>query len=137
MSDPRVFVSFDYDHNESSKILFCGQGKKDSPTPFTVHDWSSKSVLDEDKWEELIAKKIGATNLMVVLVGKSMATATGVVKEIAMAKACNVPMFGIYVDGADSNSTLPTGLVRSRTYSWTWANVGGGIDLCMTEGKNA
>jgi hypothetical protein len=137
MAEPRAFVSFDFDHNEVQKILFCGQGKKASPTPFTVHDWSSKAALAESKWEELIAAKIRATNLMVVLVGKSMASASGVDKEIAMAKSCNVPVFGVYVDGAGSNSTLPVGLARNRTLAWTWPNVAAGIDQCMTEGKNA
>lgn len=137
MAEPRAFVSFDFDHNGVQKILFCGQGKKDSPTPFTVHDWSSKSALAEAEWEKIIATKVKATNLMIVLVGKSMATATGVAKEIAMAKACNVPLFGVYVDGANTLSTLPAGLARNRTVAWTWPNVAAGIDQCMTEGKNA
>ena len=105
MANPRAFVSFDFDHNEVSKSLFVGQGKSDSPTPFTVSDWSSKSALAEAKWEEIIAAKIGQTNMVIVLVGKSMGTASGVVKEIAMAKKCNVPIFGVYVDGATSAST--------------------------------
>jgi hypothetical protein len=137
VAEPRAFVSFDFDHNEVQKILFCGQGKKDSPTPFTVHDWSSKSALAEAKWEEVIAAKIKATNLVIVLVGKSMSSASGVAKEIAMAKTCNVPVFGVYVDGAGTASTLPAGLPRNRTVPWTWPNVAAGIDQCMTEGKNA
>ena len=137
MAEPRAFVSFDFDHNEVQKILFCGQGKKESPTPFAVHDWSSKSALEEAKWEEIIASKVNVTNLMIVLVGRSMGTATGVVKEITMAKACNVPVFGVYVDGANVLSTLPTRLARNRTVAWTWPSVAAGIDQCMTEGKNA
>jgi len=31
--------------------------------------------------------------------------------------------------------SLP-GLARSRTYTWTWANVAAGINMCMKEGKN-
>jgi hypothetical protein len=137
MANPRAFVSFDFDHNESSRNLFCGQGKEDSPTPFTVSDWSSKTILQQSQWKTLIRDKINRTNLLVVLVGKSMSTATGVAAEIAMAKECDVPFFGVYVDAADSSSTLPVGLARSRTFKWTWPNVAAGIDLCMTEGKNA
>jgi len=44
MADPRAFVSFDFDHDETSRNLFAGQAKKDSPTPFTVQDWSSRSA---------------------------------------------------------------------------------------------
>jgi hypothetical protein len=137
VAGPRVFVSFDFDNNESSRNLFCGQGKKDSPTPFVVQDWSSKKVLQQLNWKELIGAKINRTNMVIVLVGRSMGSATGVVAEIAMAKECNVPIFGVYVDGATASSTLPTGLARGRAVAWTWANVGAGIDQCMTEGKNA
>ena len=38
MSDLRAFVSFDFDNNHIQKVLFAGQAKSDSPTPFTVHD---------------------------------------------------------------------------------------------------
>ena len=86
MADPRAFVSFDFDHDETSKNLFCGQGKEKSPTPYTVQDWSSKSTLPQAEWERQLKAKINACNLLVVLVGKSMASATGVVKEIQFAK---------------------------------------------------
>jgi len=137
MADPRAFASFDFDHNATEKILFAGQATTESPTPFTVQDWSSKSSLPQSQWEALIKTKIGKTHMCIVLVGKYMATATGVVKEIAMAKELNVPVFGVYVGGADSSSTLPSGLARSRTVAWTWPNVASMINKCLTEGKNA
>lgn len=28
MADPRSFISYDYDHNDTEKILFVGQAKK-------------------------------------------------------------------------------------------------------------
>ena len=136
MANPRAFVSFDYDHDMTSKNLFVGQGKDQSPTPFTVEDWSSKSALPEAEWQQAIKAKINRCNLLIVLVGKYMASASGVAKEITMATDQNVPVFGVYVNGADSTSTLPSGLPRSRTYTWTWPNVAAGIDMCMKEGKN-
>jgi IS5 family transposase len=137
MADPRVFVSFDFDHDEASRNLFCGQGKSDSPTPFTVSDWSSREALAQSKWKEIIRDRINRTNMVIVLAGRYMGTATGVVAEIAMAKECDVPVFGVYVDGAGPSATLPTGLHRNRTVQWTWQNVANGIDQCMREGKNA
>ncbi len=137
MADPRAFISFDFDHNETDKILFAGQAKTNSPTPFTVHDWSSKSSLPQDQWEKLINSKMASTNMCIVLVGRSMATATGVVKEIAMAKGLNVPVFGVYVDGAGALSTLPAGLQRNRTVAWKWDLVAAAVDQMTGEGKNA
>jgi len=135
MADPRAFISFDFDHNETEKILFIGQAKN-SRTPFSIEDWSSKSSLPQSQWEKLIADKINKCNILIVLVGKTMATATGVAKEIAFAKAADVPVFGVYVDGADSNSNLPNGLQRNRTIPWEWDKIADMIDKTMKEGKN-
>ena len=137
MADPRAFLSFDFDHNQTQKTLFAGQCHSKSPTPFTVSDWSSKTSLPQRQWEALIEKKINQTNMLIVLVGKSMGTATGVAKEIAMAKAHNVPVFGVYVDGAGTSNTLPTGLQRNRTMAWNWPDVAAAVRQMMGEGKNA
>lgn len=74
--------------------------------------------------------------MCIVLVGTMMASATGVAKEIAVAKTQDVPVFGIYVDGANTSSTLPTGLSRGRTVAWDWKKIADMVDQCMTEGKN-
>jgi hypothetical protein len=103
MAEPRAFVSFDVDHNSDEKILFIGQSSH-SKTPFSHEDWSVKEPLLQSKWEKLVEAKIGKTHLMIVLVGKSMSTATGVDLEIAMAKRQNVPFFGVYVGGASTRA---------------------------------
>lgn len=136
MVDPRAFLSFDFDRNQTQKTLFAGQCHSKSPTPFTVSDWSSKTSLPQAQWEALIKKKINQTNMLIVLVGRSMGTATGVAKEIAMAKAQDVPVFGVYVDGAGTSSTLPTGLQRNRTVAWNWDKVAAVVRQMMGEGKN-
>lgn len=136
MTDSRAFISFDFDHDETSRNLFAGQAKKDSPTPFAVQDWSSKSSLPAAEWEKILAAKIAKCDLMIVLVGKSMGSAAGVAKEIAFARAANVPFFGVYVDGADGTSTLPSGLARNRTISWNWDSIADAIEQMLTEGKH-
>ena len=135
MANPRAFISFDYDNNSGERLYFVGQ-VKNSKTPFNVEDWSSKTTLPQKEWEELIEAKINKCNILIVLVGKKTSTATGVVKEIAFAKSQNVPVFGVYVGGADSKTTLPTGLQRNRTIDWSWDAIANAIDQCMKEGKN-
>lgn len=135
MADPRAFISFDFDHNETEKNLFVGQSKN-SKTPFSIEDWSSKSSLPQTEWEELIKGKINKCNMLIVLSGQTMASATGVSKEITMAKDRDVPVFGVYVDGANSSSNLPKGLARNRTISWKWDDIASAIDQMMGEGKN-
>jgi len=135
MADPRAFISFDFDHDETSRMLFVGQAKN-SKTPFSIEDWSSKTALAQADWEEKIEQKIACCNLMIVLVGKTMSSATGVAKEIAMAQSRNVPFFGVYVDGAGTSSNLPTGLARNRTIAWGWDGIASAITQMMGEGKN-
>jgi hypothetical protein len=136
MANPRAFISFDFDHDETQRNLFVGQSKNSS-TPFAIEDWSSKATLPQAKWEALIKGKINKCNMLIVLSGKTMASATGVAKEIKMATGQDVPVFGVYVDGAGADSNLPTGLARGRTIKWNWDGIAAAIDQMMTEGKNA
>lgn len=135
MADPRAFISFDFDNNSTEKVLFAGQAKN-SRTPFSIQDWSSKSTLPQAQWEALVKDKINKCNMLIVLVGKRMSTATGVAKEIKMAKDQDVPVFGVYVGGGDSSSTLPEGLQRNRTIAWDWDKIASAVDQMMGEGKN-
>mgnify|MGYP000563044569 CR=1 FL=1 len=82
------------------------------------------------------AKEINKCNFVVVLVGKFMVSATGVVKEIAFAKEFDVPVFGVYVSGAGTGSNLPDGLQRNRTIDWDWDKIASAINQVMKEGKN-
>ena len=136
MADPRAFISFDFDHNETEKKLFVGQSKN-SKTPFSIQDWSAKSSMPQSEWEDIVEKKIKSCNMVIVLVGKYMASSIGVKKEIKMAKNNNVPVYGVYVGGANSSSNLPDGLARSRVVSWKWENISNKIDEMMKQGKNS
>jgi hypothetical protein len=135
MADPRVFISFDFDHNENEKNLFAGQAKN-SRTPFNIEDWSSKTSLPQSQWEKLIKDKINKCNVLVVLIGKNTSNATGVEKEIAFAVEQNVPIFGIYVGGADINTKLPTGISRSKVIAWIWELIEKAIESAIKDGKN-
>jgi len=135
MANPRAFISFDYDHNINEKNLFIGQSKL-SRTPFNIEDWSSKNHLPQSQWESIIEDKIKRSNLLIVLVGKYMSSATGVHKEIEFAKKNNVPIFGVYVGDANNTSSLPEGLQRNRTIVWEWDSVAAAINQTMKEGKN-
>jgi hypothetical protein len=44
----RVFVSFDYDHDEDLKILLVGQSRKHD-TPFAFEDWSIKRATKDGR----------------------------------------------------------------------------------------
>jgi hypothetical protein len=136
MAEPRAFISFDVDNNSDEKVLFAGQAWH-SKTPFSHEDWSAKSAMPQAEWENIVRAKINKTHMLIVLVGRHMATATGVAKEIEMARSQNVPIFGVYVDNAGTSSTLPPGLPRSRVIPWTWDGIASAVNQMMREGKNA
>jgi len=92
--------------------------------------------LPQSQWEKLIKDKINRCHMVIVLVGKYMASASGVAKEIKWAKEQDVPIFGVYVNGANSLSNLPDGLSRSRVIPWEWDKIASMVDQVMKEGKN-
>ena len=91
--------------------------------------------MPQSKWEAIVKEKINKCNMVIVLSGKTMASATGVAKEIAMAKNRHVPVFSVYVGGAEKTSNLPKGLQRNRTIKWNWDDIASAIDQLKTEGK--
>lgn len=135
MSVPRAFISFDIDHDSNEKVLFAGQAKN-SKTPFSIEDWSAKSSMPQSKWEAIVKGKINKCNMVIVLVGKYMASATGVAKETTFAHNQDVPVFGVYVGGANTSSNLPKGLQRNRTIKWEWDLIASAIKQMMKEKKN-
>ena len=135
MADPRAFISFDVDYNSNEKVLF-EKNIKHSKTPFTIQDCSTEPSKPRSKWEAIVNEKIDKCNLVIVLVGKYMSSATGVAKEITSAHSQDVPVFGIYVGGADNSSKLPNGLQRNRTITWNWDSIASVIEQAMEEKKN-
>lgn len=135
MADPRAFISFDVDHDSNEKVLFAGQAKN-SKTPFSIEDWSAKSSMPQSQWEAIVKEKINKCNMVIVLVGKYMASATGVSKEITFAHNKDVPVFGVYVGGTNTSSNLPKGLQRNRTIKWDWDLIASAIKQMMKEKKN-
>ncbi len=118
------------------KNCFLLDSQKILKHPFSIEDWSAKASMPQAQWEALVSAKINKCNMVIVLVGKTIVSATGVAKEIAMAKDNNVPVFGVYVDGANTTSNLPAGLARGRVISWSWDDIASAIDQMMGEKKN-
>ncbi len=53
-----------------------------------------------------------------------------------MAHLHNVPIFGVYIDGAHAQTALPLGLARSRVILWNWEHIARAILQVSKEGKN-
>ncbi len=84
MPKARLFVSFDYDNDETLKTFLIGQSRHND-TPFEVIDASVKQHLTGD-WEEKVKGRITRADVVCVLCGTRTHTAKGVSIELAIAK---------------------------------------------------
>lgn len=115
----KVFISFDYDHDQFLRNSLAGQAKL-TDSPFEIEDWSVKIPWDEADWEAKCLTKIKRTDLVIVMVGPYTANCIGVKKEIKMAKVAGVPVVGVR-GYPDKTCPRPEGL--EGYYRWTWPNI--------------
>jgi len=128
MAKTKVFVSFDYDHDETLKEFLIGQSKlKDSP--FDLADWSIKEPQAGD-WKEKARKRIKGVDVVAVICGLHTDTAMGVSAEVSIAQEEKKDYF-LLAGYADKNNKRPKAAKDAdKMYKWTWDNlktlIGGG-----------
>lgn len=117
----KVFISFDYDHDEELKIALVGQSKHPD-SPFSINDMSIKEAIDSN-WKAYARRRIRQCDVVVVICGRYTDTATGVSAELTIAQEEGVPYF-LLCGRADGNVVKPSGAYCSdKIYQWTWSNL--------------
>ena len=117
----RVFISFDYDHDEELRNALVGQAKYPN-SPFSIADWSVKEHLSGD-WKQKVRDRIRKTDLVIILCGEYTHTATGVAEELAIARQESKPYF-LLKGRREQNCTKPrNALASDNIYDWTWENL--------------
>lgn len=117
----RVFVSFDYDHDEGAKIMLAGQAKLPD-SPFDFVDASVKEPLTGD-WKDKVKQKMNNIDLVIVLCGEYTHTAVGVAAELIIVQEKNKNYF-LLAAYSDKTCTKPTSAKSSdKMYKWTWDNL--------------
>ncbi|MER8606007.1 hypothetical protein NKH48_20085 [Mesorhizobium sp. M1233] len=128
MAKTKVFMSFDYDHDESLKILLVGQAKLED-SPFELADWSIKEAIDEN-WKKYARTRIKSVDVVCVICGKNTDTATGVSAELSIAQEEGVSYFLLAGYSAGGNVKPKSAKSTDQMYNWTWPNlktvIGGG-----------
>ena len=121
MAGARVFSSFDFDHDEDLRLLFVGQARNPR-TPFTLADWSVKAAMTGD-WKEKVRSRIRSVDVVFVLCGEHMDTATGVSVEVRIAREEKKPVY--FIRGRrDRHCKLPKAALHSDLMlDWTWSNL--------------
>ena len=128
MSKKRVFISFDYDHDETLKTFLVGQSKLPD-SPFELADWSIKQSITGD-WKAKARTRIKSVDIVVVICGENTDTATGVSAEFTIAQEENVSHF--LLKGYSEKTCVKPKAAKGtdKMYSWTWENlkklIGGG-----------
>jgi hypothetical protein len=117
----RVFISFDYDHDEGAKTMLAGQAKlPDSPFDFT--DASVKEHLTGD-WKEKVRRRMDNIDVVIVLCGQHTHTAKGVAAELTIAQEKKKSYF-LLAAYSDKTCTKPTSAqMGDKVYKWTWENL--------------
>ncbi|RDJ05079.1 TIR domain-containing protein [Rhizobium grahamii] len=128
MAKTKVFISFDYDHDERLKDFLVGQSKNPD-SPFELADWSIKEAIDV-RWKDKARSRIRSVDVVAVICGQHTDSATGVSAEVKIAQEEGVPYFLLK---GYSDVTCVKPLAASSTdsiYKWTWDNlktlIGGG-----------
>jgi hypothetical protein len=124
----RVFICFDFDHDEEAKDVLAGQAKL-SGSPFDFTDASVKEHLTGD-WKEKVRRRMDNTDAVIVLCGEHTHRASGVAAELTIAQEEDKSYF-LLAAYADKNCTKPTSaLSGDKVFEWTWPNlktlIGGG-----------
>lgn len=119
MAKKRAFVSFDFDSDKVLKDFIIGQAKLPD-SPFEVADWSMKEAAPERNWEREAEARIKRSDIVIVMVGKQTHRASGVLKEVAMARRNGVPIVQVIGYRDASPTAVPN---AGRLYRWDWENL--------------
>ncbi len=117
----RVFISFDIDNDEKTKMALAAQAKLQD-SPFDFKDNSVKEHLTGD-WKEKVKRRMDNIDVVIVLCGTKTHTAAGVAAELTIAKDKNMPYF-LLAAYPDKSCTKPTTATSTdKLYNWTWPNL--------------
>jgi len=119
MTKKKVFVSFDFDNDKILKEFIIGQSKLPD-SPFDVSDHSLKEAAPESGWEAKANAAIKRSDVVIVMVGSQTYRASGVLKEVRMARNTDKHIVQIigYRDG--DYTAVPN---AGKLYRWSWDNL--------------
>lgn len=115
----RVFVSFDFDHDQKLKTFMLAQAKN-ADSPFEIENWSLNEPAPTATWKTRARQRIGRADVVLVMVGPRTHKAPGVLAEVKMAKDLLVPVRQV-IGYRNTNPTAVPG--AGRLYRWSWPTI--------------
>jgi hypothetical protein len=119
MAKKRAFVSFDFDNDKALKTFIIGQAML-ADSPFEVVDCSLKEAKPEKSWEDHARTAIESADIVLVMVGSKTHKASGVLKEVKMARDAGVKLVQIIGYKEGDYTPIPG---AGRLYAWNWENL--------------
>jgi hypothetical protein len=115
VSQVRVFVSFDLDHDNDCKDRLVHQIAPEG-SHFSVNDWSIREIAAD--WQAKARKRIANIDLVLVICGEHTDTAASVNNEIVLAREANKPY--LLLDGRPGRSKRPKmAMDTDRILDWS------------------
>ena len=117
----RVFISFDYDHDNDLKNLLVGQARHPD-SPFEITDLSIKEAISKN-WKENARQRIKSCDVVAVICGEYTNSASGVSAELKIAQEEGIPYFLLW--GRTNEVCIKPVSAKStdKMYRWTWDNL--------------
>lgn len=115
----RVFISFDFDNDQKLKHAFVGQARLPE-SPFQIVDHSFKRAAPQLLWEMKARGAIARAEILVVLIGRHTRCASGVLKEIKIARELGKRVIQILPSTSKPAWRVPGG---GQLYKWNWPNL--------------
>ena len=124
----KVFISFDYDHDEELKGFLVAQAKNED-SPFSINDMSIKEAIDSN-WKYYARQRIRNCDVVIVICGRYTDTAKGVTAELSITQEEGIPYF-LLCGRSDGNVVKPLGAkYTDKIYKWSWDNLKALLNGC-------
>ncbi len=121
MAMKRVFISFDFDHDEELRDALIGQADMND-SPFNIADYSVHEPFDEN-WRQRVRERIRRADLTIVICGEHTHEAKGVAAELSIIHEENKPYF-LLRGRPKQRCTKPAMALKSdQIHNWTWKNL--------------
>ena len=122
MATLNIFVSFEFDKDNSLKNAFLGQARR--YTQHRIRNSSLNEAYPDDAWKRRAREAIRGCDVVVVLIGQDTHNAQGVVVETDMARNLNKPIIQIRPQRRPYQ-----GLTRlDAPIPWKWTDINAKLD---------
>lgn len=121
MPNRRVFISFDFDHDEELRDALIAQAKNPD-SPFEIVDYSVREPF-ESKWRDKVRSRIRRTDLTIVICGEHTHTAKGVAAEVTITQEERKPYFLLRGRPSKTCSKPASALRSDAIHAWTWRSL--------------